>query len=100
MGCIENVGWRRCLGLLLGVAAALGAEDASAQPRRDPAAAARMFDEGVDLLKKESWDDACAKFRASMELDPSAGTQINVALCHTHEGKPALAWRDYEEARK
>jgi hypothetical protein len=74
---------------------------AAAQPKdaRDPAAAESLFQRGVDLMKKGSWDDACKAFDASMKLDPSVGTQINLARCADHYGKIAQAWAAYKKAR-
>ena len=40
------------------------------------------------------WPKACAKFDASMQLDPSPSTLLNVAECLEHDGKLARARLD------
>ena len=66
--------------------------------RADTAAAQELFDKALALLKDDNWDEACRKFRASMELDPSVGTLLHIARCHEHEGKLGSALSDYEKA--
>jgi hypothetical protein len=84
---------------LLGVMAAMGrASPARARTPGDPAAAEQLFERGKVLLKEGDWTAACAKFQASMELDPAVGTLLKLAKCHEHEGKLARAWADYEAA--
>ncbi len=92
---------RRLIGLLLFASAVTASGVATAQPKdaRDPAAAESLFQRGVDLMKKGAWDDACKAFDASMKLDPSVGTQINLARCADHYGKTAQAWAAYKKAR-
>jgi hypothetical protein len=77
---------------------AIGATPALAQPR-DPAAAEELFRAGLAALDGGDWDGACSRFEASMRLDPSAGTSINVARCLEHEGRLAAAWAELERAR-
>lgn len=82
------------LGLSLGLSLPAQADDA-----RDPAAAEVHFRRGVELLKKDDWKSACEAFDASMKLDPSVGTQINVARCAAHDGRLALAWAEFKRAQ-
>lgn len=87
--------------LLLTTALALGAATAEAQPAapaHDPAAAEVLFRAALDALDKGDWDVACAKFSASMSLDPAASTLVNVAKCHDHEGKLTVAWAELNRA--
>ncbi|NUP04481.1 MAG: PEGA domain-containing protein [Polyangiaceae bacterium] len=72
---------------------------AHAQGGRDPAAAQALFDKGVELQKAGDWTGACAKFDASMKLDPSVGTQINLARCADHDGLIARAWAEFKRAK-
>jgi hypothetical protein len=84
---------------ILAVAAALAvASAATAQPGHDPAAAEQLFARGKDLLQAGDWPVACAKFQASMDLDPAVGTLLKLAKCHEHDGKLARAWADYRSA--
>ena len=59
---------------------------------------ARLFEEGRALAKDSKWDEACAKFAKSLELDRAPGTLLNYADCHEHLGHLAQAWRLYDEA--
>jgi hypothetical protein len=86
------------LGWLLPLA--LAARAAHAQPTRDPAGAEQLFNSAKELLKAGDWKGACAKFEASLALDPSISTELKIAKCHEHEGKLARAWSDYQEAIK
>src|SRR3954468_15943585 len=64
----------------------------------DPAAAESLFKTARALLDKGDWAAACPKFEASLALNPSASTAINIARCHEHDGKLATAWEDYNRA--
>jgi hypothetical protein len=66
---------------------------------RDPAAAEALYQAGRELLTKNDWEGACAKFDASMQLDPVASTSINVANCLEHFNKTASAWTELLRAR-
>jgi hypothetical protein len=72
--------------------------DARAQSSHDPAAADELFERGKELLRAGNWPEACAKFEASMELDPAVGTLLKLAKCSEHDGKLALALHDYQTA--
>jgi hypothetical protein len=84
-----------CLALV-----ALAARPVHAEPTRDPAGAEQLFNSAKELLKAGDWKSACAKFEASLALDPSISTELKIAKCHEHEGKLARAWSDYQEAIK
>jgi len=76
---------------------ASGAHAQGAQAR-DPVAAEALFKAGRALVEKGDYAAGCPKFEASLALNPSASTMINIALCHEHEGKLASAWEDYHRA--
>ena len=65
---------------------------------RDPAAAEALYLSGRKLVTDGNWAEGCAKFQASMELNPASSTLINIAKCHEHEGKLAQAVVDYRRA--
>lgn len=98
-------GWSAATAGAFAIAVALGPGSAAAQgvaaaaPGRDPAAAEELFRAGLTLLDQGDWAGACRRFDASMRLDPSAGTSINVARCLEREGRLAAAWAELERAR-
>jgi hypothetical protein len=64
----------------------------------DPAAAEALFRAGRNALKRGDWDTACASFAKSQELDPAAGTALNLATCEERDGRLASAWQRLREA--
>ncbi len=90
---------RRSSWLLLAVLVLPGTAAAAPGDGRDPAAAESLFQRGVELLKKNDWVEACKAFDASMKLDPSVGTQINIARCALNDGRIASAWADFRKAK-
>ena len=74
-----------------------GAAPALAAPA-DPAAADALFKSARALVEKGDWAAGCPKFEASLALNPSASTALNIAKCHEHDGKIATAWEDYRSA--
>ena len=94
----------RTLATQLAAAAALAAlssvAPAAAQAARDPAMAEALFSRAKALLDQGDWPAACAKFSASMELDPAVSTALKIARCHEHDGKIALAWSATQDALK
>lgn len=62
------------------------------------AIAESLFQEGRKLMAQGKYPDACRKLEASMRLDPAAGTQLNMAVCHEKEGKIATAWSEFKDA--
>lgn len=87
---------RRWVGapLLLVLAALLWALPAQA----DKVAAEKLFQEGRALMDAGQTEQACLKFKASMEAERSVGAMLNLALCHETLGKTASAWAEYSEA--
>jgi hypothetical protein len=65
-----------------------------ARAAADPAAAAMLFEEAKALRDQGDWPAACAKFLASMKLDPAVGPLLNIARCHEREGRLASALED------
>jgi hypothetical protein len=55
----------------------------------DPAS--DLFDEGQRLTDAGKTDEACAKFQASLDLDPAIGTILNLATCREKQGKFLVA---------
>lgn len=89
MTCASDRGGRRAarvLGLL-----ALTATAAIAGPADD------AFKQGRALAKAGKHAEACAAFETSQRLDPSFGTQFNIAQCDEKIGKLATALGLYRE---
>lgn len=62
--------------------------------------AEELFLEGRSLLEEGRNDEACAKFEASIRLDPEAtGTLLNIGLCHERLGKTATALGWFRKAQ-
>jgi PEGA domain len=88
---------RAALALIL--AAALSASPARAQPAAgDPVAAQALFKAAREMVDAGDWAGGCAKFEASLALQASASTMLNIAKCHEHDGKIASAWDAYNRA--
>jgi hypothetical protein len=72
---------------------------ASAEPTQEQKAAAQaLFDEGRAAMGADQVPVACAKFTESYQLDPTAGTLINLGLCHEREGKTGSAYTELSES--
>lgn len=84
--------------VLLALGCGYASPAAAQQPTRDPVSAELLFDVGKSLLQKGDWPGACAKFQASMDLDPAVGTLLKIAKCHEHDKKLSIAWYDYQRA--
>ena len=61
----------------------------------DQAGAEALFRQGRQLLLQGNTHEACEKFAASERMDPASGTLLNLADCHTKEGKTATAWAEF-----
>ncbi len=58
----------------------------------------RLFEEGRALVDAGKIAEGCAALARSQELDPSAGTLLNLALCHESEGRIAEARAELRES--
>ena len=69
-------------------------------PSEAPTPAQSAFREGRELLEAGKPAEACAKFEASIKLDPEApGTMLNLGLCNELLGKIATALRWFRKAQ-
>lgn len=80
---------------ILAPRAALAGPEVSAE---DSAAAERLFEEGRAFMAEGTYEQACAKFAASQELDPAVGTLLNLGECFERRGLTASAWATYRQA--
>ena len=82
------------LGLMVLVA---GSSPVHAQSIQNAAIAEALFREGQELMTAGKVADACAKFSASLQLDPALGTLLNLAACHEKQGRFASAWAEFSD---
>lgn len=64
----------------------------------DKAAAEALFDEGLQLMKQERYDQACPKLEQSQRIDAGIGTLLYLAECYERMGRTASAWATFREA--
>lgn len=64
----------------------------------DAALAEQLFEDGLALRDQGEVEQACAKFDASMDAEPSGGAALNVGRCAEEKGKTATAWAAYKRA--
>ncbi|MCU0684782.1 MAG: tetratricopeptide repeat protein [Polyangiaceae bacterium] len=79
------------------VASLVAASSAPARANETSDRAEALFREGREAMKRGDLDEACPKFAESQELDPSAGTLLNLALCEQRKGEGARAWAHFRE---
>jgi hypothetical protein len=82
--------------LCFGLAVALSAASAGAEPR-DAAAAEALFRQGREAADAGDHAKACEKFKESNRLDPALGTVFNIADCEEKLGRLATAWQLFQE---
>lgn len=76
-----------------------GAREARAQTSaNDKAAAEALFQEAKALFQQGQYEQACAKFAASQELDGGFGTLMNLGECFEKRKLTASAWATFKEA--
>jgi hypothetical protein len=80
------------------LAALLAVLFASTPVRAQSVEAESLFREGKRLLKDGKIRDACDKFDASEKLDPSVGTELNLADCRELNDQLATAWAMFRKA--
>jgi hypothetical protein len=66
----------------------------------EPAAAEALFQEGRRALEAGDFGAACEKFEASLTLEASSGTQLNLAACRAKQGRNATAWAHFVAAER
>ena len=68
--------------IVLGLCAAATPDAATAQSKTgQEQLARRLLDEGIALLHKDDFENACSKLRESMALAPAPGTKVAIARC-------------------
>jgi hypothetical protein len=70
----------------------------TSSPSHEPRAAAQaLFEEAMNLRKRNAWPEVCAKLEESLRLDPAPGAKFYLAECLEQTGKLASAWLLYTE---
>jgi tetratricopeptide (TPR) repeat protein len=59
-----------------------------------------LFKQGKKLMSDKRYADACESFENSQKLDPTIGTQLNIARCYEEWGKLASAYTAYIAAER
>ncbi len=85
--------------LALACATLLRASVASAVTPEDEKRAEALFDEGRALMQQAGrLDEGCAKLEASLRIYDRGDTALNLAECHSRQGRTATAWREFDQA--
>ncbi|HWN71658.1 MAG TPA: tetratricopeptide repeat protein [Haliangium sp.] len=88
---------RHILAVTMAITLCAGSGHTWAQDAASKAAAEQLFQEGKTLMQQARYEEAIAKFQASLDLDPGSGTQGNIAFCYEKMGKLASAWGHYQD---
>jgi hypothetical protein len=59
------------------------------------ATAEELFQRGRQAMEKKEFPRACELLEASLKLEDTLGTLLNVALCHEAMGRVASAWGEF-----
>jgi len=78
---------------------AIGVPDALALTPEEEARAEALFDEGRALMVEPGkLNEGCAKLEESLRLYDRGDTALNLAECHSRQGKTATAWAEFDRA--
>jgi hypothetical protein len=90
---------RRSAGLAALLAFGLAGRAAHAEPSASQRATAEaLFRKATELMDEKRFGEACEKFQASQELDPTLGTMLYLADCYDRAGRTASAWALFQTA--
>jgi len=85
---------RHVLGVAM-VAVLAGGAHAESSITRDKAI--RLDREARELARAHRWAEACSKFEASLQTEPTLDRRFELADCYVHIGRLVGAWRLYRE---
>lgn len=71
---------------------------ATARARAQGPASQVLFEQGRAALAAGDLATACARFRASDQMDPSSGARANLGKCEERRGRLASAWEAFRSA--
>jgi hypothetical protein len=81
---------------VVGVVGVVGAIAWPVDARGDERASAEeLFQRGRQAMDKKDYPRACELLEASLKLEDTLGTLLNVALCHEAVGRVATAWGEF-----
>jgi serine/threonine-protein kinase len=89
--------FRRRLAAAVLLAAICAHGRAHAQDAAKAAQAQVLFDDAVKLMGAGRFAEACPKLATSQQLDPGAGTLLNLGACYEKNGQTASAWATFQE---
>ncbi len=69
-----------------------------APARAQAPVAEALFEQGRAALAAGDLETACARFRASDQIDPGAGARANLGTCEERRGHLATAWEAFRSA--
>ena len=83
---------------VVAIAVAAATLSASRPAHAQSAEAETLFRDGKRLMKAGQIAEACEKFEASNRLEPTVGTELNLADCREQNGQLASAWAMFVKA--
>jgi serine/threonine-protein kinase len=90
---------RRCAGVAALLAVGSTTPAVLAEPSANQRATAEaLFRKATELMDAQRIAEACEKFQASQELDPTLGTLLYLADCYDRAGRTASAWGLFQTA--
>jgi hypothetical protein len=99
MKCSSSSTVRWCAsGAVLLTALATGGAARAGGSAQNQAAAEVLFQQGKKLMAEGKFAEACQKLAGSQELDPAAGTLLNLGDCYEKNRQIASAWATFKEA--
>lgn len=97
---VRRMGWSACAcACLVSVSLLAVPRIARAQvSAEEKATAEAVFQEGIRLIEKGNFADACPKFELSQRVEPAVGTMLYLAECYEKTNRTASAWAMFLEA--
>jgi len=82
---------------LLGALGTVRVARAQVSPE-EKATAEAVFEEGMRLIKRGNFAEACPKFEMSQRVEPAVGTMLYLAECYEKTNRAASSWAMFREA--
>lgn len=95
---VRTMGWSVCVCACL-LSTLTASRIARAQvSAEEKATAEAVFEEGMRLIKKGNFAEACPKFEMSQRVEPAVGTMLYLAECYENTNRTASSWAMFREA--